>query len=103
LDRRFVAIVGLTLLLGSISIIFTVGYFFFGWGGQYKYELFYFHSPVFYTLDSLTTTGRMLSLVLPVVTFLGVLLTAEVIRIPSPRMPSTEPRSRTATCLDPRN
>jgi len=90
LDRRFVAIVGLTLLLGSISIIFTVGYFFFGWGGQYKYELFYFPSPVIYTLDSLTTTGRMLSFILPAVAFLTLLLTAGSIRISSPRMLSAE-------------
>jgi hypothetical protein len=92
LDRRFLAIAALTLLLASISLIFTAGYFFFGWGGQYRYELFYFPSPVIYTLDSLTATGRMLSFALPVLAFLTILLTAEMIRIPSPTMLSTEPR-----------
>jgi hypothetical protein len=78
------------LLLGLVSIGFTVGYFFFGWGGQYKYELFYFPSPVAFTLDSLTTTGRMLSFILPVVAFSALLLSAEVIRIPSSKTISTE-------------
>jgi len=89
LDRRFLTIAALTTLLGSISMIFTVGYFFFGWGGQYRYELFYFPSPVVYTLDSLTTTGRMLSFVMPVVAFLTLLLMAQIVRIPSSKMLST--------------
>ena len=92
LNRRFLAIGTLTLLLGSVSVIFTIGYFFFGWGGQYKYELFYFPSPVASTLDSLTSTGRMLSFLLPAVVFLTLLLTAAIIRIPSSKVLSTQNR-----------
>jgi hypothetical protein len=84
------------LLLGLVSIGFTIGYFFFGWGGQYKYELFYFPSPVTFTLDSLTNTGRMLSFVLPVVAFSALLLSAEVIRIPSSKMISMEQQRQQA-------
>jgi hypothetical protein len=91
LDRRFVVIGALTLLSASVSVIFTFGYFFFGWGGQYRYEFFYFPSPVTYTLDSLTSTGRMLSIALPTVAFLTLLLSAGGIRVPSPKMLSTEP------------
>lgn len=92
MNGRFLGIASLTLLLGSLYFIFTVGFFFFGWVGQYKYELFYFPSPVISTLDSLTATGRMLSLLLPVVVFFALLLTGEMIKIPSSKMLSTEHR-----------
>jgi hypothetical protein len=90
LNWRFLGIGIVMLFLGLVSIGFTVGYFFFGWGGPYKYELFYFPSPVAFTLDSLTNTGRMLSFILPVAAFLALVLSAEVIRIPSSKMISTE-------------
>ena len=90
LDRRFLSILGLTLLLGSVSVVFTAGYFFFGWGGQYKYELFYFPSPIIYISNSLTATGRMLSFVMPIVAFLVLLLSAEAFRTHSSEILSTE-------------
>jgi hypothetical protein len=86
MNKGFLAIGTLTFLLGFVSVIFTVGYFLFGWDGQYRYEMFYFPSPVTFTLDSLTATGRMISFVLPIVAFATLLLTADAVRIPSARM-----------------
>jgi hypothetical protein len=89
LNRGFLAIAMLTLLLGSVYIA-LIGFFFAGWGAQYRYELFYFPSPVTYTLDSLTSTGRMVSIVLPILAVSSLLLSALAIRIPSAKMISTE-------------
>jgi hypothetical protein len=90
LNRRFLAIGMVVLLLGSLYIVFTIGFLFFGWGAQYRYELFYFPSPVTSTLDSLTATGRMVSITLPIVAVSSLLLSALAIRIPSPQMISAE-------------
>jgi hypothetical protein len=90
LNRGFLAIGGVLLLLGSLYIAFTIGFLFFGWGGQYRYELFYFPSPVAYTVDSLTSSGRMVSMALPIVAVLSLLLGVLAIRIPSPGLLSTK-------------
>lgn len=97
LNWRFLAIAMLTLLLGSIYLAFTIGFFLSGWGSQYRYELFYFPSPVASTLVSLTSTGRMVSLILPIVAVSSLLLSALVFRLPSPRMISTEQQRQQAS------
>lgn len=83
--------------MGSLYIAFTIGFLFFGWGGQFRYELFYFPSPVTYTLDSLTSTGRMISFILPVLAVSSLLLSVLVVRLPSASMISTEQQRQQAS------
>ncbi len=83
MDKAFLWIALITLLSGSVFIVFTLGYLYFGWAGPYRYDLLYFPSPIAYTLNSLTSTGRMISLVLPVVAFSILILSSEVIRFAS--------------------
>lgn len=85
------------LLPSAAYIAFTVGFLFFHWGGQYRYELFYFPSPVAYTLESLTATGRMVSVVAPVLAVSILILSAAAFQIPSPSVLSTEEQRQQAS------
>ena len=96
MNRGFLAIGIVLLLLSSLYIAFTIGFLLFGWGAQYRYDLFYFPSPIVSTVDSLTSTGRMVSIALPIVAVSSLLLAALAIRIPSPKMISIE-RQRPAS------
>jgi len=84
----------LAVLLGSTLVYFTLGYLSFHWGGPYKYELWYYPSPVSSTPDSVASLGILASIALPVVVFLALLFSPEIIRRISSNSRSTEHNSQ---------
>lgn len=95
--------IGIAILLAaSLSFVaFTIVYLSFHWGNlfAYRYELWYFPPPVPY-YNMLTSSGMLLSVILPIVAFVMLLVTPAILQIASPnRGLSGSRQSRTMTGL----